>query len=183
MAEQTEENISPQRQARMLSVIVFRHSMKLLSAILATLFLLQSCQTKQNNSSKSLVGHCDELDIVYYTKDTFVYKTIDTVAINFFKELVTSDNENLIDTCEPTEQLIYKHRGQNIFIADLSTNNIKDCEYVTYNIDNNRYRHRLTYRQGMSIDAIYWRKVDPNGNPSTGLDTTKFKYEQKKNKR
>ena len=162
--------------------------MKFLSAILATLFLLQSCGTKQkqNNSSKSLVRQCDELDIVYYTKDTFVYKTIDTATINFFKELVTLDNEKLSDTCEPTGQLIYKNKGQNIFIADVSTKNIKDsisCEYVTYNIDNKKYRHRLTYRHGMSIDGIYWRKVDPTGNPSVGLDTTKFKYQEKKNNR
>jgi hypothetical protein len=117
------------------AVILFGHFMKFLSAFLATLFLLQSYQTKQeqNNSSKSLVGQCDELDIVYYAKDTFFYKTIDTAAINFFKELITADNENLSDICESTGQLIYKNKGQNIYSADLSTKNIKDsisCEYI-----------------------------------------------------
>jgi len=162
--------------------------MKFLLSILATIFLLQSCQTKQqqDNPSKSLVGQCDELDIVYYTKDTFAYKTIDTSAINFFKELITLDNEKLSDTCETTGQLIYKNKGQNIFVANFSTKNIKDsisCEYVTYNIDNKRYRHRLTYRHGMSIDEIYVHKVDPKGNPWTGVDSTKFNYEEIKNNR
>jgi hypothetical protein len=162
--------------------------MKFLASILATLFFLQSCQTRQQqtNSSKSVVGQCDELDIVYYAKDTFAYKTIDTASINFFKELITSDNEKLSDTCEPTGQLIYKNKGQNIFVADLSTKNIKDsisCEYVTYNIDNEKYRHRLTYRHGMSIDGIYWHKVDPKGNPWTDVDSTKFHYEEIKNSR
>jgi hypothetical protein len=161
--------------------------MKILSTLLLAFVLVQSCATKNEAKQfSSIIKDCDELDIVYYTKDPFVYKTIDTAEINFFKELVTLDNEKISDTCQSTGQLIYKNKGQNILIADLSTKNIKDsisCEYVTYSINNKRYRHRLTYRHGMSIDAIYWRKVDPTGNPSTGLDTTKFKYKDYKNNR
>ena len=162
--------------------------MKFISAFFVIFLLIQSCETKpvQTKSAKSLVGQCDELDIIFYAKDTFVYKTIDTATINFFKELVTLENEKLSDTCEPSETIIYKSKGQNIFVADLSTKNIKDsisCEYVTYNIASRRYRHRLTYRHGMSIDGIFWRKVDPSGNPTIGVDTTKFKYEEIKNNR
>ncbi len=102
--------------------------MKFLLVIFTTLFLTQSCQTKQeqNNSSKSLVSQCDELDIVYYAKDTFVYKTVDTSAIKIFKELITFNDEKLSDTCEPSGQLIYKNKGQETLIADLSIKNIKD---------------------------------------------------------
>ena len=162
--------------------------MKILLSILTTLLITQSCQTKQeqNNYSKSLLKQCDELDIIYYTKDTFAFKTFDTSSIKNFAELITNDNESNIDTCEATEQLIFKNKGQQIFIAQVSIKNIKDsssCNYVAYSLDRKTYRHRLTYRTGMGIDEIYSHKVDPKNNPWTGVDSTKFQYEKRQNNR
>jgi hypothetical protein len=162
--------------------------MKFLSAIFATLFLIQSCQTKheQNKIRKLSLEKCDELNIVFYSKDTFVFKTFDTSSINNFAELITYDNEKGIDTCETTEQLIFKNKGQQIFIAQVSTKNIRDtisCNNITYFFESKMYRHGLTYRTGMGIDEIYWHKVDPKGNPWTGIDSAKFHYEDIKNNR
>ena len=99
----------------------------------------------------------------------------------------SAENENISDTCEPTGQLIFKNKGQEILKAEMTTVNIKDsisCEYVTYYINSQRIRQKMTYRIGMSIDQIYWEKVDPKGNPvSSEGDTTKFKYEVKNNNR
>lgn len=150
-------------------------------------FLFQSCQTEQepNLFAKKILAPCDELDIIYYAKDTFVYKTTDTASINFFQKLITSENETLNNTCPTTGQLTYKNEGKNILKADSSTVNIKEsisCQYVTYLINNKQYRHRLTYRHGMSIDPIYWEKVGPAGNPPD-YDTTKSRYEDYKNSR
>ena len=65
----------------------------------------------------------------------------------------------------------------------MATVNIKDsisCEYVTYCINTQRIRQKMTYRIGTTIDQIYWEKIDPKGNPpSSEVDTTKFKYEDK----
>jgi|SRR5665647_294101 len=57
--------------------------MKILIACIATLLFYQSCQTKkeQNKELKSFFNKCDELNIVYYSKDTFVFKTVDTSTI------------------------------------------------------------------------------------------------------
>lgn len=131
-------------------------------------------------SSSSLLIQCDELDIVYYSKDTFVYKTTDTSGINFFKELITSENEKLRDTCKPTGKLVFKNKGIEILDANLAIGDSVGCQYVTYSIKNKMHGHRLTYRQGMALDGIYWRKVDPKSNPSTGLDTSKYRYEEYK---
>ena len=162
--------------------------MKTLIICLGAFFLTQSCHTKsiRNKSFNAILEHCDELDIIYYSKDTFIYKTIDTSAIALFDELISEENEKLADTCQITGELIYKNKGREIFTAQLSIVNIRDsisCDYVTYFVKSCLHRHRLTYRVGMSIDGIYWRKVDPLGNPSFGLDSTKFRYEEMKNNR
>ena len=133
-----------------------------------------------------LFEKCDELNIVYYSKDTFVFKTLDTSSIKNFAGLITYDNENITDTCEVTEQLIFKSKGREIFSAQVSIENIKDtisCNYASYFLDAKLYRHRLTYRTGMGIDEIYWHKVDPEGNPWRGIDSSKFHYEDIKNNR
>ncbi len=134
-----------------------------------------------------LLKYCDEFQIVYYTKDTFLYKTIDTSAIKFFSEFISGENENVHDTCEPTGQFTFKNKGQEILKAEITTINIKDsisCEYVTYYINSKRIRQKMTYRIGMLIDQIYWQKVDTKGNPiSSEADTSKFKYESYKNNR
>ena len=146
-----------------------------------------SCLTRQKKENEilPLLEKCDEFQIIYYAKDTFLYKTIDTSAIKFFCEFISAENENINDTCEPTGQLIFKNKGQEIIKAEMTTVNIKDsisCQYVTYYINSQRIRQKMTYRIGMSIDQIYWGKVDPKGNPiSSEADTTKFKYEAKKN--
>lgn len=158
--------------------------MKILLVFVLTLLLLQSCQNKsrQNHPITSNLIKLDELDIVFYTKDTFIYKTSDTSEINFFSDLISDDNEVLSDTCETTGQLIYKSKGEQKLVAKLSIMNVKDnisCDYITYLLNSKIHRHRLSYRAGMAIDGIYWRKIDPAGNPSTGLDSTKFRYEEK----
>ena len=155
--------------------------MKFLTVFFLSFLLLSSCQTKKEH--QLLLKDCDELDIVFFSKDTFVFKTFDTSTINNFVELITTDNETFTDTCEITEQLIFKNRGDQIFSAGVSTKNIKSCNSVSYYLGSKIYKHKLTYRTGMGIDEIYWHKIDPQGNPWTGLDTTKFRYEDFKNNR
>lgn len=160
--------------------------MKFLLAGLMTLLFAASCQRKQGSSKKQqlLLKQCDELNIVYYSNDTFVFKTFDTSSIKNYTELITYQNENNIDTCEVTEKLIFKNKGQQIFTAQVSTKNIRDtisCNTVTYILNEKKYRHRLTYRTGMGIDQIYWHKIDPIGNPWINFDTLKFHYEEIKN--
>ena len=162
--------------------------MKFVLAVLMTLLFAQSCQTKQEQSKEQqlLLDQCDELNILYYSKDTFVFKTFDTSSIKKYAELITYKNESNIDTCEVTEQLIFKNKGKQIFTAQVSTKNIRDtisCNTVTYFLNRKMYRHRLTYRTGMGIDEIYWHKVDPIGNPWTNIDSSKFHYEDIKNNR
>ncbi len=169
-------------EAQTLAFILFGHFMKFLSAILMTLLSAQSCQTKQEQSKEQqlLVDQCNELNIIYYSNDTFVFKTFDTASIKKYAELITYENESIIDTCEVTEQLIFKNNGQQIFTAQVSTKNIRDtisCNTVTYFLKNKMFRHRLTYRTGIGIDEIYWHKVDPKRNPWTNIDSSKFHYE------
>ena len=151
--------------------------MRILLFSLITLIIIQSCQTKSEHNQKFiLLNNCDELDIAFYGKDSFTYKTIDRGTINLFVELISSDSEKISDTCGATGEIIYKSKGQKIFEAQISTTDRKPgCEYVTYILNTKRYRHRLTYRQGMAIDEIYWEKVDPMGNLSTGRDRTKYR--------
>jgi hypothetical protein len=144
--------------------------MKILLGCLVTFFLTQSCQTKNERAKpfKSILKNCDQPEIVYYNNDTFTYKIIDTSEIKLFTELISGDNERLAAICQTTGQLIYKCKGQQIFTADLSMENFKDsisCNYVTYFLKSDMYRHRLTYRTGMSIDEIYYEenKKDSSG--------------------
>lgn len=157
----------------------FSKSMKFLLAVFMTLLFAHSCKTKQEppKEQQLLLKQCDELNIVYYSMDTFVFKNFDTSSIKKYSELITYENENNIDTCEITEKLIFKIKGQQIFTAQVSTKNIRDtisCNTVTYFLNKKKYRHRLTYRTGMGINEIYWHKVDPIGNPWTNFDTSKF---------
>ncbi len=151
------------------------------------LFLMLSCHTKQQDRIRKLpLEQCDELNIVYYTKGTFVYKSFDLSTINVYSELLTYENETLSDTCETTGKLIFKNKGKEIITAQVSTINVKDsisCDYVTYLFDSKLYRHRLTYQTGMGIDGIYWHHVDPKGNPWNGVDSSKFHYEEIKRAR
>lgn len=124
------------------------------------LFFAQSCEPKQEQSKEKhlLLERCDELNILYYSKDTFVVKTFDTSSIKKYAELITYENESNIDTCAVTEQLIFKNKGKQIFTAQVSIKNIRDtisCNTVRYFLNSKIYRHRLTYRTGMGIDAIY----------------------------
>jgi hypothetical protein len=142
------------------------------------LFLMLSCKTERR---KLPIEHCDELNIVYYGKNPFVFKSFDPSTINFYTELLTYENETLSDTCETTGKLIFKNKGKEIIIAQVSTINVKDsisCDYVTFLFDSKLYRHRLTYQTGMGIDGIYWHKVDPKANPWNGVDSSKFRYEE-----
>jgi hypothetical protein len=102
--------------------------MKNLLVIIVTLLVFQSCRTKTEQPKE--LSRCDELNIVYFQKDTFVFKTNDTGTIKNFTQLIFKYNENFTDTCEITEQLIYKSQGKQIFTAQVSRCN--KSEYVTY---------------------------------------------------
>lgn len=159
--------------------------MKSSLVVLIALLFRQSCQTKQEQSKeqKLLLGQCDELNILYYSNDTFVFKTFDTSSIKKYIKLITFENESYIDTCGITGKLIFKNKGQQIFTAQISIKNIRDtisCNNISYFFDKKTYRHRLTYQTGMAIDEIYWHKVDPIGNPWTNVDSSKFHYEDLK---
>src|SRR5436190_5462586 len=153
--------------------------MKILLARLTAALLNQSCQTsqEQNTGDDLLLDNCDELSIIFYGKDTFVFKTIDTSTIKNFTALISKNNENLIDSCQTTEKLIYSSKGHEIFTAQVSVKNIKDsvdCNYITYYLGSKKYRHRLTYRTGMGMDEIYWHKINPQGNPRPGIEVQSF---------
>ena len=164
--------------------------MKTLIVCLATLLFYQSCRTKtkQNEELKSFFSKCDELNILFYSKDTFVFKTIDTSSIHQFTELISGDNNNELpdSTKKVEEQLIYKSNGRVFFIAYVFNYYDKKGilnNYVSYNLQEKKCKHLLTYRTGMGIDEIYEHKVDPKGNPWTNVDSTKFHYEDQKNNR
>lgn len=93
--------------------------MKILIACLGILLFYQSCKTKQEQSKelKLLFENCDELNIVFYAKDTFVFKTTDTSTIKKFTDLISKSNDDLTETCQATEKLIYKNNGQQMFTA------------------------------------------------------------------
>lgn len=84
--------------------------MKILLLIIVTLLLFYSCRTKTEQPIE--LSRCDELNIVYFQKDTFMFKTNDTGTIKIFTELISEYNDNFTDTCEITEQLIYKSQGK-----------------------------------------------------------------------
>ena len=164
--------------------------MKILIACIATLLFYQSCQTKteQSKEFKSFFNKCDELNIVYYSKGTFVFKTVDTSTIKNFTELISGDNDNeLPDSSQrPQEQLIYKSKGKIFFTAYVFNHYDKKgilSDYVSYILQEKKCKHLLTYSTGMGIDEIYQHKINPTGNPWTGIDTTNFHYEDIKNNR
>ena len=164
--------------------------MKILIGSIATLLFLQSCQTSKEQSIqiKSFFNNCDELNIVYYAKDTFVFKTVDTSTIKSFTELISGDNDNkLPDSSQrPQEQLIYKSKGQTFFTAYIFYDYDKKrvlSEYVSYTLKEKKYKHLITYRTGMGMSEIYEHKIDPVSNPWNGIDTTNYHYEDIKNNR
>lgn len=163
--------------------------MKILSACIAVLLFYQSCQTKKEQSKelKSFFNKCDELNIVYYSEDTFIFKTLDTSTIKNFTELIFGDNDKkLPDTSQSRqEQLIYKTKGKVFFNAYVFKHYDPKgvlSDYVSYTLEDKKCKHLLTYTTGMGIDKIYYHKIDPVGNPWNDIDTTKFHYENIKKK-
>ncbi len=115
--------------------------MKILIACIATILFYPACQTKkdQSNELKLFFKKCDELNILYYSKDTFVFKTTDTSSIHQFTELIMGDNDNkLPDSSQrPEEQLIYKSGGKIIFTAFVFNHHNKKgnlSNYVSYTL-------------------------------------------------
>ncbi|MFT3702156.1 MAG: hypothetical protein QM802_07290 [Agriterribacter sp.] len=164
--------------------------MKILIVCIATLLAYQSCKTKDEQSKelKSFLSKCDELNIVYYSKDTFVFKTVDTSTIKNFTELIFGGNDKeLPDTSQrPQEQLIYKSKGEVLFNAYVFDHYNKKgilSDYVSYTLQNKKCKHLLTYKTGIAINEIYHHKINPVGNPWSVIDTTKFHYEDIKNNR
>jgi len=137
--------------------------MKLLIAFLSLLLLISSCQTRITTSYDNNIFEetFDELNIVYYNKDTLTYITKDTTIMNLFSQLITDQNELnefFADTCAPTQKIIFKKNGQQIFSANVSNEINKEslgCNYIIYFLNSKMYIHRLTYRTGMAIDEIY----------------------------
>ena len=164
--------------------------MKILLTCISTLLIFQSCKTKKEQSKelKSFFNKCDELNILYYAKDTFVYKTNDTASINNFTGLIDEDNDTeLQDSSQRLqEQLIYKSKGKTFFSASVFSYFDKKgilTQYVSYILQARKYIHLLTYQTGMGIDWIYEHKINPIGNPWPNMDTSKFHYEDIKNHR
>ena len=164
--------------------------MKILKACIVTLLFYQSCQSKyeQSNKLKSFFNKCDELNIIYYSKDTFVLKTVDTSTIKNFTELISEDNNNKLpdSSQQPQKQLIYKSKGEIFFTAYVFNYYDKKGilrDYVSYTLQEKKCNHLLTYRTGMEIDEIYNHKVNPIGNSRTCMDTTNGHYEDIKNNR
>jgi hypothetical protein len=155
---------------------------RLLFVFIASVALTQSCKRKpaKSDMQKLLIAQCDELDIIFYTKDSFVFKNFEPSSIKKYIELITFQNEVSDADCEITERIIFKQKGRQLFTAEISTkgnNDTVSCNSVKYQLDSKEYCHRLTYQTGMGIDEIYWHRVDPQGNPWSGIDTAKFYYE------
>jgi hypothetical protein len=156
-------------------------------AIFTFVLVTTSCQTKQgpNGIRELVLNQCDELNIIYYSSGCFVFKTIDSITIKDFADLITYEQETFTDACETTAKLIFKIKGREIFTAQISTSNKGgpiSCNYITYLFESKIYRHRLTYRTGMGISEIYWHYIDPKGNPWKVADSTKFYFEGMKGK-
>jgi hypothetical protein len=156
--------------------------LKYLFALLAITSLIQSCGTKPrpNDLQRLLLEQCNELDIIFYTKNGFIFKDYDSSTIKNYIGLITLDNDNSVPDCKATEKLVFKHNDQELFSADIATNgkigNIS-CNAVKYQLNSRWYRHQLTYQTGMGIDQIFWHRVNPQGNPWVGVDSSKFHYE------
>ena len=164
--------------------------MKILIVFLSMLLFFLSCRPKykQGKETKSFFDKCDELNFLYYAKDSFIFKTIDTSTIQDFTELISGDNDNQLPDSDqkPEQQLIYKSKGKTFFTAYVF--NYSDQKgilgaYVSYTLREKKCKHLLTYRTGMGIDEIYHHKINPTGNPWTDIDTTNFHYEDIKNTR
>jgi len=151
---------------------------KLFITSIAIVALIPSCNTKpgRNKMQKMLLAQCDELDIIYYAKDSFVFKNFDPALFRKYIELITFENDASTSDCQPDGRLIFKHKGTQLFAADVSTED-RNCTNVKYKLDSKEYRHRLTYQTGMGMDQIYWHRVNPQKNPWIGFDTSKFHYE------
>ena len=159
--------------------------MKLFLICLASSTLFQSCPTnKDGQKVNSFLKICDELNIVYYATDTFVYKTTDSEQIRHFVDLISTTNEPITDVCEPTNKLIYKNKGRAIFTAQVSGPSSINCNEITYFINSKKYKHRLTYQTGQTMEEIYWHKLNPQSNAWPEVDTAKYHFvEQLKNNR
>ena len=139
--------------------------MRILTLLFLIIVLIQSCKSKQDKigSFKSLLQNCDLVDIIYYNgTDTLIYHASDTSEIQVLTKLISVTNETIGDSCKPSGQLQYKKAGQTIIIAEFSTSNSNDsvsCDYITYSLRHDNYKHRLTYNAGMFIDEVLWKKL------------------------
>jgi hypothetical protein len=155
--------------------------MKLLLAGLATLLVYQACDVPKREQSpelKSFFNECDEVNIVYFSKDTFVYETKDTFIINHFTELILGENDNKLPDPykNPDVRLIYKKKTNAFFTANVFYHDNKEgvtSNYVTYVLQNKKYKHLLTYPTDMIIGDINSENINSPDTSQSNIDTTK----------
>ena len=64
----------------------------------------------------------DQVNIVYYNhNDTLSYKTTDSLELAALTELISTDNNNIADTCRPSGQLFHYVKNKTLLIAEFST--------------------------------------------------------------
>lgn len=112
---------------------------------------------------KTKLQDCDLVDLIFYNNaDTLIYHASDASEIEVLTKLISGANETVDDSCRPSGQLEYKKGGQTIFMAEFSTinsNDIVSCDYISYFLKPDNFKHRLTYNAGMFIDEVLWKKL------------------------
>jgi len=151
--------------------LVISDSIQNLATLILLIAAIQSCTngSRPIDNMKTLLKQCDEVVVVLDNRNNSSnssFKISDTSGINVFTELVTGNNENINDSCDPIGDILYKKEGKILFIAEFSVpipqlNN--NCLYVRYNLQQDTFRHRLTYRAGMALGNIEYRGEAPTG--------------------
>lgn len=111
--------------------------------------LMMSCNPKggKNEMQKTLIARCDELDIIYYTKDSLVFRIFNKSTIKKYIEMIKYDNDPSISNFEANGRLIFKQKGKQLFTVDISTEDNKEnisVKIARYKIGSKEYKHLLT---------------------------------------
>ncbi|MEI6949173.1 hypothetical protein V9K67_18460 [Paraflavisolibacter sp. H34] len=133
-------------------------------AVLAAL-LFQACESSQPEPFASLLKPCDQVDIVLYNGgDTLTFNTKDTTGVEIFVKLIHGGTKSAADGCSPTGELRYLAQGHPLLTAPFAApegSGKKDCNFVTYEAGQVKYRHPLTERAHNILKQVYQAPQPP----------------------
>ena len=128
--------------------------------VLVAFILIAACNQKQKQQEPflSLLKPCTEVNIVLYNGgNPLNFKTTDSSGLKILTEMITGQNENIKDTCQPMGELYFLNKADSVLKAQFSakqTGKEVFCSYVAYTFNGTSYKHKLSEKGKLLLSQL-----------------------------